>query len=719
MNKRKIYCLHISILISFIVLNILSTYFQTTLFLNRYISPVRRTFQGELTAIMGNFSFLLFIVIITYLIFKKDKNRFKTLMIVSLILNLFIFGSNIYTKYYSTTFTIHSLDLLKNPAEGVSDGLFLESILELFTYYRILIFIPFITILTLYIIYAKETNGTIIKTNIRYVQILISLLSFLLLFVLSTSMYLISLSKNSFNINAISSTNGVQNYGIYPYYVGEFLGVKFDFTTRKSLKVEDDKSLYDSFDEYNKNKDEYKNFIDSNIYSKNLLLKDSVIKENELLNLNGNDSLNGIFKNKNLMLIHLESLNYFLFDIPEIRENFTFLNKLLEESFVFDNYYTNVGMGVTSDAELSVLTGIYPNGYSTFYWDYEKGNYNFQSLPKLLNERNYFTKAYHADHPIFYNREKAYKDLIGFNKPYYSIKDFANSDGYNNISDYLKYRSKGVLYNDLLIKSPWPSEFELMDVVYNDISNINNNYMTYPLFLTQHTPFLFNPYDDFEINELKNYAKLKPLTKRYINYSKYIDDLIKSVLFNPINNESRIDDNTVYIFYSDHGSQINNGDLSLLYDEDLSVLNERLLLQKTIAFIYAPSNKINSETNLNKGLIKGSQQRVRSHIDLYRTIVDLYDLNDNVDYYFGVNGLSKEPSFVIDGRVQDLIIDNINNYNTPFITSLRNYNLLYPKESFNNQTYIMSKIVRFKKLNDLYLIDDSVHKQLNILYKNN
>src|SRR5690625_1123564 len=114
MNKRKIYCLHISILISFIVLNILSTYFQTTLFLNRYISPVRRTFQGELTAIMGNFSFLLFIVIITYLIFKKDKNRFKTLMIVSLILNLFIFFLYIYFIYYIFIFYIFYLYFLYN-----------------------------------------------------------------------------------------------------------------------------------------------------------------------------------------------------------------------------------------------------------------------------------------------------------------------------------------------------------------------------------------------------------------------------------------------------------------------------------------------------------------------------------------------------------------------------------------------------------------------------
>ena len=70
-------------------------------------------------------------------------------------------------------------------------------------------------------------------------------------------------------------------------------------------------------------------------------------------------------KGKNLLLIQVRSLNNFPIGLKvkvgdgfvEVTPN---LNELVGKSVYLNNYYTTVGIGSTSDAEFTVLTGIYP-----------------------------------------------------------------------------------------------------------------------------------------------------------------------------------------------------------------------------------------------------------------------------------------------------------------------------------------------------------------------
>jgi hypothetical protein len=48
---------------------------------------------------------------------------------------------------------------------------------------------------------------------------------------------------------------------------------------------------------------------------------------------------------------------------------------------------------------------------------------------------------------------------------------------------------------------------------------------------------------------------------------------------------------------------------------------------------------------------------VRSQVDLYRTIVELFGVSSS-QYYYGVNGLSNENTFSIDTRTFDIITDD-------------------------------------------------------------
>lgn len=721
-NKKPYYLF----IILFFVLNIFNTYFLTAQILNRYISPLKRSVIGEINAFFGNFSILLFIYLIIVLIFKSDKNRFRAMLYATGILNLFIFAISFYTYFYSSIFTFKSLDIFRNPAESVSGGLFTLALSELFINFKILIFVPTLVLLIVFYIYKKRGNLDFISGGKTLKNKLILLLTFILVFFgASLTYYQQVQDKDYFNIKSLSATNAVQNYGVYPFYLTELLGINFESTTRASLGIENNEQLVDRYMKYNKNQEIYQNFIDGNYYSNQLLLRDSYIDVDDSLNLSLDDSLTGIFKNKNLIYVHLESINYFLLEIEDVRERFTFLNQLLEQSVVFENYYTSVGMGVSSDAEFSALTGLYPNGYSTVYWDYAKKDLEFDTLPKLFNNKGYKTMPIHADFKEFYNRDKAYPEFMGFSEGYLSLDYFAEKAGYDDPSDYLKDNIKygrDYLDNGLLIKTPWTSEFLVHELMYEKIEELDSKVMMYPVHISAHTPFLSNPYENQEYH-FSNYNKLSKITKRYLEYAKYYDDVIKSSLFNLKDNSSYIDSNNVYVFYSDHGSSLKNGDLSYLYDDrEISILEERRLLQQTLAFIYAPSDQV-LENGLNKGLITGKQKLARSHHDLYRTIGDLFDLFDDSNPYFGTHGLSNEPSYVFDNRIQDIIIDDVNNMNNegykPIIVSFRNERFIEPYNyEISNKKRVYENIKEFKKLGDLLLNDATVYKDFkNALQK--
>ena len=122
----------------------------------------------------------------------------------------------------------------------------------------------------------------------------------------------------------------------------------------------------------------------------------------------------GMLKGKNLILIQIESLENFVInqkvDNQEITPN---LNKLLKNSFYFDNYYEQVYNGTTSDAELMTNTSIYPIRRGSTFFRFPNNSYN--SLPKLMQGIGYSTIALHPDKGSYWNWMPALTS-IGFQK---------------------------------------------------------------------------------------------------------------------------------------------------------------------------------------------------------------------------------------------------------------------------------------------------------------
>ncbi len=696
-KKHKLYLGYIG---TFFLLNILNTYFLTLQQLNRYIAPFPHTFLGTLNAILGNFSFLLLVVSIAFLLFKTPKARLKFLLFTTLFLNFMFFASSVFNKYYGTSFSMDSIVMFKNPADGFAFGVILEIALELILYYRILLFLPFFMLLVFYLVIKKQKFSHE-RFTISKIKHMIYILSALLMLFVSFYSYMEQFKK-TLPISSVQSTFAVQNFGAYPYYFSDFFGLHPKIRASEVLSFENDQEIAEAFQFYNKNQAVYTNFFDGNIYS-NRLTMDQVVSNlfvDETI-LNGSN-LHGILEGRNLVLVHIESMNYFLFENDQTNQKLSFFNHLLDQSFVFRDYYSSVGMGVSSDAELSILTGLYPSGDRTLYWEHNKLDYELNSLVNYYNNLGYYTDAVHGDKETFYNRDFVYPNLYGFDE-FYSLEDFI-ADGYNVKEGYTFDQNQNLTH-----VSPWISDFHLADEIYQRGVNYQESqtpFMMFPIMMMPHIPYDFDPYGPRTGIYPEYEDSMKRITLKYLNYVDYYDDIMKRLFINE-DGEDQTLDNTVYVFYSDHGSGLKNGDIDQLFNRELSMMESRKVLQQTLAFIYVPGEEYVTFDNYNirKGLLTGDQYLVRSQVDLYRTIIELFNLPVGDDPYYGVHGLSTEPTFVLDNRLLDVVTDE-------YFFSMRNSKLTDPRNVIVTSE-IYEYIKRFKLLSDYLLSAGDMQKDVN------
>jgi phosphoglycerol transferase MdoB-like AlkP superfamily enzyme len=347
-------------------------------------------------------------------------------------------------------------------------------------------------------------------------------------------------------------------------------------------------------------------------------------------------------------------------------------------------------MGVSSDGELAVMTGLYPMGDRTLYWEYNDIPYELESLPMFFNQLGYYTEAIHGDKETFYNRDKVYPELYGFDH-FHSIEDFIQ-EGYDVQAGYV-YDT----VNNKVHTSPWISDYHLADFTHQVGSNLiqsSTPFMLFPVTMMPHTPYDFDP-NGLRPGLFPEYENsISRITLKYISYVDYIDDVIKRFFISETGEDHTLE-NSVYVFYSDHGSGLKNGDLDILLNDTLSVIETRKILQKVPAWIYVPGDEMvdYGDYRIRKGLLIGEQNLVRSQVDLFRTIVELFDLPINDSPYYGVHGLSKEPTFALDNRLMDVVMDD-------YIYSMKNPLTLYPlHEAVSELTF--EYIKRFKMLSDI------------------
>lgn len=330
-----------------------------------------------------------------------------------------------------------------------------------------------------------------------------------------------------------------------------------------------------------------------------------------------NGALFGIAKDKNLILIQVESLQNMVigseYNEQEITPN---LNNLIKEqgTIYFDNFYQQIGSGNTSDAEFAINNSLMGSIESFTYQLYEN-NY-LKGLPWILKEEGYNTVVMHGYEKTFWNRENMY--------PIEGFDTFINSEIL--ISDHIEGIGGGNIVG-ISDKAFFQQASEYLEV----LDAKDEPFYSFLITLSSHNPF--------RLPESLRGLELRPedegnIFGNYMNSIHYADQCLGEFLTSLKDNG--LYDNSIIAIYGDHFG-LTKSDVKIAekvteflgYDYDFDVMLNIPL------FIHLPESDMNETISISGG-----------QLDFMPTISYLLGIEELNTIYLGQNLLTADSGFV-------------------------------------------------------------------------
>lgn len=454
----------------------------------------------------------------------KPKNRFKYLLIISVLFTAICIINSLYYTYYMS-FASFSLIAVSLTVVDVGDAV-VENVLQLKDF--LFLWQPIVLIIVHHCLKKKKDyyNTVAKKENKRkrfMATLIAGIATYAVFFMTVTAVEYSRLSKQ-WNREFL-----VMKFGVYTYQLNDlFKSLDAKFNTLFGYD-----NAAKSFREFYSEKNES--------------------KTNEYTN---------IFKDRNVIVIHAESMqNVALntsFNGNEVTPN---VNRLKNEGIYFSNYYAQASGGTSSDSEFTFSTSLLPvtNGaVAISYWNRE-----YETLQKLLKKDGYRTISMHANTGDFWNRNNFHKKL-GYDK-FYSKQDY-------NIDEVI-----GLGLSD---KSFFKQSVEKLKKEKEE----NGKFMATMIMLSNHTPFDdLDKYGEFDVDIKEQVTKTnengeeatEDVSYPYMEGTK-LGNYFKSVhyadsalgeLVNELD-EAGLLENTVLVIYGDHDAKLPKKDYVRLYNYD-------------------------------------------------------------------------------------------------------------------------------------------------------
>lgn len=374
----------------------------------------------------------------------------------------------------------------------------------------------------------------------------------------------------------------------------------------------------------------------------------------------------GIFKGKNLIFMVAEGFSPIAVD-----EKLTpTLYKLVNSSFVFENYYQPLYNCSTSDGEFISQLSLLP-GVRTCSMKATEGVYFPYSLGNVMDKYNYKTYGIHGWTYSYYRRDITMPNL-GYE--YY---------GYDRYKKGYKYALSG-------IKDSWPtSDVDVIKSSYPIISK-SSPFIAYYMTISGHLPYNFTGGNAMSNRNREAVSNLEAddSIKAYIASQIELDKSLK-LLIDDLKSDNILDD-TVIVLTADHYPYgLSNDDIESYVDW---MKNPNFDLYKNNLIIY------NSEMETTK------VSKYTSSLDILPTVLNMFGVEYDSRVLMGRDIFSESD---------DLVIFN----NKSWITNKGRYDYLkHEYESFDgnyDQDYIdkINKIVDNKfKMSKLIITNDYYRK---------
>ncbi|WP_246945921.1 LTA synthase family protein [Bacillus pinisoli] len=512
------------------------------------------SWMQELILFINPLSFLLFFLGITLLV--KEKSRIPLLFVLGSIASFILFANVGYYRFFNDFLTIPVLFQTSNMSDLGNSATELIQFSDLFIFADLMI-------LGAVLAFAKKKNNmSITQPLLKRDKSAYVLLAVIISIV---NLGLAEAERPQLLTRTFDREMLVKNIGTYNFHI-------YDIILQSKSSAQ--RAFADGSE-----------FVEIENY-----LKANVRQPNE--------ELFGVARDKNIIIISMESLQNFVIGETIDGEEITpFLNDFIEESYYFDNFYHQTGQGKTSDSEFLLENSLYPLGRGAVFFTH--GTNEYQATPEIISDYGYYSSVMHANNKSFWNRDIMYQSL-GYDR-FFEINDYTVTEE-NSIGWGLKDKDFFEQSIEHLKSQPEP-------------------YYTKFITLTNHFPFELGE-EDKMVNE---YTSNSRTLNRYFPTVRYMDESIKHFI-------QRLKDEGIYeksiiILYGDHYgiSENHNKAMAQFLGKDEITPFDSIQLQKVPLIVHIPGQE-------------GSTiSRVSGQIDLKPTILNLMGISTQNQVQFGAD----------------------------------------------------------------------------------
>jgi lipoteichoic acid synthase len=530
-------------------------------------------FEGTITGFFAGLTLIslgaLFIVS-CWTLFLKQRKRWISLLILNAVLTFLIVGDLIYYRYFNDLLSMTVLSQMNQV--GAISG----SILDLFEMKDSLFIADLVVLIPLVIFAVKRGNGKLIARPVTRVVLGLGTLLIGYLFVMSPindyiKKYSSALfASNWYNMSLYSQTGLIGFHGFDVYrFVNETVFQK------KKISAKESKEIEEWFEEHQR----------------------EMKKETPFY---------GVAKDKNVIMVQLEAFNNFVINQKingnEITPN---INKLLNESMYFPNFYKQTGQGRTSDAEFLANASLHPLYSGSVYVRYPSNTYD--SLPGILKQNGYETAAFHAYKKSFWNRYVMYENY-GFDH-FYGEGDFKN----------------GEIAGWTLGDKPF------MQQSVDQLLKMEKPFYGFLVALSSHHPYnIQSKYRSLDVGEYEG-----TIFGDYLHSVHYVDEAV-GMMVERLKKENLWDE-TVFLLYGDHDYGVDNNEAMLkIAGEEFTPYNIEETYQEVPLVMHLPND-----------VGKGVYERTGGQIDLSPTILHALGIPFDSRFMMGNNLFEEKNQLVI------------------------------------------------------------------------
>lgn len=399
-----------------------------------------------------------------------------------------------------------------------------------------------------------------------------------------------------------NSNLSVTQFGVLVYGLTDINSYIFNITADEISFVSNNKSNNNVITDYSRTIDDsaWNALIDNetnSTYNKlnNYFINREITSKNEYT---------GIFKDKNLIVILLESVD----EIAINKEYFPNIYKIYNEGISFINNYSPRNNCSTGNNEMTVMTSLYSINNTCTANKYKKNEY-FQAIFNMFNNSGYSTSSYHSYTDKYYSRHTIHPNM-GSSK-FYGVKDLG-----------MEYDEK---YEE------WPSDLTFFETAMPYYIN-EDKFMAFMTTVTTHQTYNVPSTLGDKYLDLFENTEYSTTTKRYLSKMTELDKALGYML-EELDRAGKLEDTVIALFADHYPYGLTNAQINTVLDYDVNVRQE---VDRTPMVIY------------NSTIKPVKVEKYTSLVDLLPTLLNMFDIDYDPRLYLG-NDIMDGKYF---GRVQ-------------------------------------------------------------------